>query len=248
MKTKLFGATVLFAIVLIKGPAGAATLETTNFISSPTYFNGFEGFGTTGTVNGSSYSEGGITVSPVQISIGPPGPSGGYIGPPPIGSWNAWSHPGLWWYADSYPGYVDIALTNGAPFQSLQFLASSGYSDGLGDPSTFEYQLLSNGTVVDSGSTLLTAQPHNRLGDPYGNFQYLGFSGGGFDEVRLQAIFNCPAFACAYTALALDDIAADSADVPAVPEPSTWAMMILGFLGLGFMAYRRKSKPVLMAA
>jgi PEP-CTERM motif len=27
----------------------------------------------------------------------------------------------------------------------------------------------------------------------------------------------------------------------AVPEPSTWAMMILGFCGLGFMAYRRKS-------
>jgi hypothetical protein len=26
----------------------------------------------------------------------------------------------------------------------------------------------------------------------------------------------------------------------AVPEPSTWAMMILGFCGLGFMAYRRK--------
>jgi PEP-CTERM motif len=28
----------------------------------------------------------------------------------------------------------------------------------------------------------------------------------------------------------------------AVPEPSTWAMMILGFFGLGFMAYRRKSE------
>jgi hypothetical protein len=26
----------------------------------------------------------------------------------------------------------------------------------------------------------------------------------------------------------------------AVPEPSTWAMMILGFFGVGFMAYRRK--------
>jgi hypothetical protein len=34
----------------------------------------------------------------------------------------------------------------------------------------------------------------------------------------------------------------------AAPEPSTWAMMILGFAGLGFMAYRRKSKPALMAA
>jgi len=31
----------------------------------------------------------------------------------------------------------------------------------------------------------------------------------------------------------------------AVPEPSTWAMMILGFAGVGFMAYRRKSKPAL---
>jgi PEP-CTERM motif len=33
----------------------------------------------------------------------------------------------------------------------------------------------------------------------------------------------------------------------AVPEPSTWAMMLLGFAGVGFMAYRRKSKPALMA-
>ena len=28
-----------------------------------------------------------------------------------------------------------------------------------------------------------------------------------------------------------------------VPEPSTWAMMLLGFAGIGFTAYRRKSKP-----
>jgi hypothetical protein len=34
----------------------------------------------------------------------------------------------------------------------------------------------------------------------------------------------------------------------AVPEPSTWAMLLLGFAGLGFMAYRRKSNPALMAA
>jgi hypothetical protein len=37
-------------------------------------------------------------------------------------------------------------------------------------------------------------------------------------------------------------------EVSAVPEPSTWAMMLLGFAGVGFMAYRRKSKPGLMAA
>jgi hypothetical protein len=36
-------------------------------------------------------------------------------------------------------------------------------------------------------------------------------------------------------------------NVSAVPEPSTWAMLLLGFGGVGFMAYRRKSKPALMA-
>jgi hypothetical protein len=34
----------------------------------------------------------------------------------------------------------------------------------------------------------------------------------------------------------------------AVPEPSTWAMMLLGFAGVGFMAYRRKNKPAMMVA
>jgi hypothetical protein len=32
-------------------------------------------------------------------------------------------------------------------------------------------------------------------------------------------------------------------EVTAVPEASTWAMMMLGFAGVGFMAYRRKAKP-----
>jgi hypothetical protein len=34
----------------------------------------------------------------------------------------------------------------------------------------------------------------------------------------------------------------------AAPEPSTWAMMILGFVGVDFMAYRQKSKPLFTAA
>jgi PEP-CTERM motif len=37
-------------------------------------------------------------------------------------------------------------------------------------------------------------------------------------------------------------------NIAAVPEPSTWAMMILGFLGVGFMAYRRQNRPALRAA
>jgi len=41
----------------------------------------------------------------------------------------------------------------------------------------------------------------------------------------------------------LDDI-----NVSAVPEASTWAMMILGFMGVGFLAYRRKSKVMVRIA
>jgi hypothetical protein len=33
----------------------------------------------------------------------------------------------------------------------------------------------------------------------------------------------------------------------AVPEPSTWAMMILGFIGLGFIAYRRSGSTLRIA-
>ncbi|HEV7453681.1 MAG TPA: PEPxxWA-CTERM sorting domain-containing protein [Candidatus Saccharimonadales bacterium] len=38
-------------------------------------------------------------------------------------------------------------------------------------------------------------------------------------------------------------VSKDPSAVVDVPEPSTWAMMILGFCGVGFMAYRRKAKP-----
>lgn len=42
--------------------------------------------------------------------------------------------------------------------------------------------------------------------------------------------------------------ALDNVTVAAVPEPSTWAMMILGFLGVGFLAYRRKDESALRVA
>jgi hypothetical protein len=32
----------------------------------------------------------------------------------------------------------------------------------------------------------------------------------------------------------------DGPPIAGVPEPSTWVMMVLGFAGVGFLAYRRK--------
>jgi len=54
--------------------------------------------------------------------------------------------------------------------------------------------------------------------------------------------------------LASDPIVSGSADtigvgaITAVPEPATWALMLLGFVGLGFASYRRKSKPAFRLA
>jgi hypothetical protein len=45
---------------------------------------------------------------------------------------------------------------------------------------------------------------------------------------------------CCNGGVVLDNVA-----VSPVPEPSTWAMMILGFLGVGFVAYRKRSAPML---
>jgi len=38
----------------------------------------------------------------------------------------------------------------------------------------------------------------------------------------------------------IDGYVTATSSVAAVPEPSTWAMMILGFMGVGFLTYRRK--------
>ena len=74
--------------------------------------------------------------------------------------------------------------------------------------------------VLEGNNTTLTAQLPNILGGhSYINFHTTQFPGG---EVR--------------------------GNIGAVPELSTWAMMILGFAGIGVMAYRRKNKMALNVA
>jgi PEP-CTERM motif len=71
-------------------------------------------------------------------------------------------------------------------------------------------------------------------------------SGGGFS---LQLLTQAPAFSYEVEENGSSLIAANGASfsIAAVPEPSTWAMMILGFTSIGFMAYRRKNNRALNA-
>lgn len=54
--------------------------------------------------------------------------------------------------------------------------------------------------------------------------------------------------ACTTGGVAANEVTIHASAGPTVPEPATWAMMMIGFAGVGFMAHRRKSKRALMTA
>ena len=119
-------------------------------------------------------------------------------------------------------------------------ILSQTVSTTVGQSYTLSFAFLQdNGTP--SGLTVQwdTNQVYSETDSAHGWQTYtFNVIGTGSDTVSFVA-WNNPAFAY------LDNVALN---VSAVPEPSTWAMLLLGFAGIGFMAYRRKSKPALMAA
>jgi hypothetical protein len=92
-------------------------------------------------------------------------------------------------------------------------------------------QFLKDGVVVDSiggGAVTPTLVANgNQTSDLSNRYVTLISSGQQFDAIRISSTSNSFEF---------DNISAG------VPEPSTWAMMMLGFAGLGFAGYRRANK------
>ncbi len=78
----------------------------------------------------------------------------------------------------------------------------------------------------------------------FGAAQHFTYAGGSFDlqiqDVILQTGRRQPGDA--------EFLVGTFSAVSAVPEPSTWAMMILGFAGVGFMAYRRRNQGAVPSA
>jgi hypothetical protein len=102
-------------------------------------------------------------------------------------------------------------------------------------------------TVVLNGKTFSTSD-EILFAPASGNSEFLGdtdslFSntlgnisttGAFFSGTTADPTFKLGTYGSTGDSLTITDITA------AVPEPSTWAMMILGFCSIGFMAYRRK--------
>lgn len=125
----------------------------------------------------------------------------------------------------SVPVYTDLGTGN-----------SYGTADVASGPISQFSVTLSAAAIAD-----LNVAAHN-AGDTRfvigGSLQSIS---GPFANEQLFAIFGPQAALSSPAFLTLDTVAA-------VPEPSTWAMMILGFAGVGFMAYRRRQSAALTAA
>jgi len=123
---------------------------------------------------------------------------------------------------------LDLTTGKAISFQPLVLLA-----DNAG--------LQPNGTTTNGGSG---GAPLTDIG--FQNSENLGFN---LDSTNNAAFaFNPDALNTYQITLTVDGESVTET-INAVPEPSTWAMMILGFCGLGVVAYRRrKQAPAFMAA
>lgn len=143
-------------------------------------------------------------------------------------------HPGL--YFD-----YEIQLTSG----SVTALTISGYS---GFEASVKECGISNCGGSGANGVLATSASRSSDGDTitfdFGNPLTAGENSANLQIFSSASLFQDP---LAFFTDSNGNTFSIDAVAPAVPEPSTWAMIILGFGGIGFMAYRRRSRPMLAA-
>jgi hypothetical protein len=153
-------------------------------------------------------------------------------------------------------GSVDVIGDNG-PYAFLPF-GNGNYVDLNG--STGQPGQLTTNMTFDAGTYVVSFDLAGSQGgvgsiDPTSKTTQIAFAiGGTTQSLTLAPFSDLTTYSFTFTTsapgrLSFTDLSGgnnnignllDNVSVSAVPEPSTWAMMILGFFGLGFMGYRRK--------
>ncbi|WP_205479130.1 PEPxxWA-CTERM sorting domain-containing protein [Sphingomonas arenae] len=125
-----------------------------------------------------------------------------------------------------------------ATFTFADPLSQVGFDYGSADDyNTFVVYLASGGTETWTGQDILNTIPAAANGDrssmvTNGRLTFTASAGDAITGIRLLSSRN---------SLEIDNIGV----VSAVPEPGTWAMMLLGFGAIGFTMRRRQAKGTL---
>jgi hypothetical protein len=141
---------------------------------------------------------------------------------------------------------VDVASFSSSAVGFLNLLSTSG-----GVPSTVLQTTSIQSLVSDNGFLDFSVSLGVTAGEVLA-FEYVDHSSGAELDGTLPGQYsggqdyflNTSANVNSFTSSGADEGFRTFVDdgVSAVPEPSTWAMMILGFAGVGFMAYRRHNQ------
>jgi hypothetical protein len=169
-------------------------------------------------------SKGSLTTSPGAQSLASPG-NGGDAFLPTLIKING--------FTQSFDdGAGALASTSGSGLNDV--VNSAGFAAGI----HFGIGTDINATPVSPALLTTDFTTSINCGNGCGGFGtfHLGVTANVFEDINFDPTGGAVAF---------DE---STAVTSAVPEPSTWAMMILGFCGVGFMAYRRKSKPTFRLA
>ena len=150
---------------------------------------------------------------------------------------------------------VDGSAYDGANFIELDTTANSSATQNIGTTSGTVYNLsfaYSPRTGVASTSNGIEVFWDDVLQGTFTSFtnantawtlESLNVTGTGLDTLEFAAVGTSDSYGGSLDAVSLTTASLAAA----IPEPSTWAMMILGFCGLGFVAYRRQNRPALRA-
>jgi hypothetical protein len=140
-------------------------------------------------------------------------------------------------------GGTSITAAGGQARIGGDALALSTLSFSLANNHTFN-NLEFNVDVGRTGASLASFVLIDNAGTSF-SFSDLDLKNSGSNFFAFQGIDgeSIASIAMSFDSTGIDDvrqIRLDEVVTAAVPEASTWAMMILGFLGVGFMTYRRQ--------